>query len=147
MNLYGANDDNKSIEEIAKSNEIMEMFLVDDMLHGTSEQISNFCESEEAKVLVEKSVLNKPTLIRLSKTDDQKRRVKIIAYNLAKEANDPEWTKMKKYTALRKQSIRKIMNKYGKKAQRIAKVAQKEYIKNSKSVKATAAEMKAQSAR
>lgn len=145
MNLYGTND-SKSIEDIASSNAIMEAFLVDDMLHGTSEQIATFCESEEAKVLMEKSVLNKPTLIRLSKTDDQKRRIKIIAYQLAKEANDPEWNKMKKYTALRKQSIRKIMNKYGKKAQRIAKVAQKEYIKKSKSVKATAAEIKAQNA-
>ena len=146
MSLYGANN-NKSIEEIATSNAVMEMFLIDDMLHGTSEQISKFCESEEAKVLVEKSVLNKPSLMRLSKADDEKRRVKIIAYNLAKEANDPEWTKMKKYTALRKQSINKLMKKYGKKAQRIAKVAQKEYIKTSKGVKATAAEMKAQQAK
>jgi hypothetical protein len=146
MNLYGS-DDIKSIEEIAKSNAIQEMFLVDDVLHGSEAQIKQFCESEEAKVLTEKTVLNKPTLMRLSKTDDQKRRVKLIAYQLAKENNDPEWNKLKKYTALRKQSIRKIMKKYGKKAERVAKVAQKEYIKNSKSVKATASEKRAQQAR
>ena len=146
MTLYGANDI-MDVDKIATSNAIQEAMLIDDMLHGTDEQVRQFCESEMAQVLLEKQVLTKPTLIRLSKTDDQKRRVKIIAYQLAKEANDPEWTKMKKYTALRKQSIRKIMRKYGKKAQRIAKVAQKEYIKKSKSVKATAAEQKAMNAR
>ena len=145
MNLYGTNE-NQDIEKIANSSKIMEMFIIEDMLHGTSEQIHQFCESAEAQVLVEKAVLNKPTLMRLSKTDDQKRRTKMVAYYLAKEANDPEWTKMKKYTALRKQSINKIMRKYGKKAQRIAKMAQKEYIKKSKSVKATAAEQRAQNA-
>ena len=145
MNLYGAND-SKSIEDIANSDSLMELFFLDDMLHSSSEEISEFCESTEAQVLVEKSVLNKPTLIRLSKVDDQKRRVKIIAYQLAKEANDPEWNKMKKYTALRKQSIRKIMRKYGKKAQRISKVAQKNYIIKSKSMKPTKSEQKAQAA-
>jgi hypothetical protein len=39
------------------------------------------------------------------------------------------------------------MRKYGKKAQRIAKVAQKNYIIKSKSMKPTKSEMKAQSAR
>ena len=146
MNLYGANDGHDSIEKIAESKEIFEMLLADDLMHGTSEQIQEFCESADAQVLVEKAVLNKPTLIRLSKMDDEKRRVKIIAYQLAKDANDPEWTKMKKYTALRKQSIRKIMRKFGKKAQRIAKISQKEYIKKAKSMKATASEQKAQSA-
>lgn len=146
MSLYGAND-SKSIEDIANSDSLMEMFFVDDMMHGTSEDITNFCESEEAQVLVEKAVLNKPTLIRLSKVDDYKRRIKIIAYQLAKEANDPEWNKMKKYTALRKQSIRKIMRKFGKKAGRIGKIAQKNYIIKSKSMKPTAKERKAQSAR
>ena len=145
MNLYGAND-SKSIEDIANSDSLMELFFLDDMLHSSSEEISEFCESTEAQVLVEKSVLNKPTLIRLSKVDDQKRRVKIIAYQLAKEANDPEWNKMKKYTALRKQSIRKIMRKYGKKAQRISKVAQKNYIIKSKSMKPTKSEQKVQAA-
>lgn len=147
MNLYGANDGNESIEKIAESKEIFEMLLADDLMHGTSEQIQEFCESADAQILVEKAVLNKPTLIRLSKMDDEKRRVKIIAYKLAKDNNDPEWNKMKKYTALRKQSIRKIMSKYGKKAQKIAKIAQKDYIKKSRSLKATAADRKAQSAR
>ena len=146
MNLYGANE-SKSIEDVANSDSIMEMFLMDDLMHSSQDQISEFCESAEAQVLVEKAVLNKPTLIRLSKIDDQKRRIKIIAYQLAKEANDPEWNKMKKYTALRKQTIRKIMRKYGKKAQRIAKVAQNNYIIRSKTMKPTSNKKRAQAAK
>lgn len=137
----------RSIDEMANDDELFEMFLVQDMLRGTEAEIKNFCESEEAKVLVEKQVLKKPTLMRLGKTDDERRRTKLIAYQMAKEANDPEWVKLKKYTALRKQSIAKIMKKYGKKSQRVAKIAQKEYIKKSRNIKATPAEQKAANAK
>lgn len=138
MSLYGTTQ-LASLEEEANSNEVLEMFLVDDVLKGTSDEIKQFCESEEAKILTEKAVLKKPTLMRLSKADDERRRVKLMAYKLAKEANDPEWKKLKKYTALRKQSIAKIMQKYGRKADKLAKIAQKNYIKKAASAKETAA--------
>ena len=144
--LYSAGNI-RSIDELATSDELFEAFLVQDMLRGTEKEIKNFCESEEAQILVEKAVLKKPTLMRLGKTDDEKRRTKLTAYQMAKEANDPEWKKLKKYTALRKQSIAKIMKKYGKKSQRVAKIAQKEYIKKSRSLKATPAEAKAAAAK
>ena len=99
------------------------------------------------KILVEKQVLNKPTLYRLSKEDDLRRRIKLTAYQLAKDAGDPLWTKLLKYQGLKKQFSNKILNKYAKKAERIAKIAQKNYIKNARSVKATAAEKKAQAAK
>lgn len=128
MSLYGTQIVN-SIENIANSDRFLEMMIVDDVLRGTSDQIKAFCESAECKVLQEKQVLRKPTMMRLSKADDEKRRIKLAAYELAKEANDPEFVKLKKYTALRKQSIAKIMKKYGPKAEKIAKSAQKNYIK------------------
>lgn len=127
MSLYGTSHI-RSMEEIANSNEILEMMIVDDVLRGTPEQIREFCESAEAKILQEKSVLKKPTLIRLDKEADAKRRVKLMAYQLAKEANDPEWAKLKNFTAKRKACIEKIMSKYGPKAERMAKIAQKNYI-------------------
>lgn len=140
--LFGTSQLLESMEEIANSDEILEMFFVDDIMHGTSDQIHEFCESEEAKILTEKAVLKKPTMIRLSKADDEKRRTKLIAFQLAKNANDPEWAKVKKYTALRKQSIAKIMQKYGNKAQKIAKVAQKKYIATASKASASAKEKK-----
>lgn len=141
MGLFGTNA-LVSMEEAAKSDRILEMFFVDDLLRQSSDQIREFCESEEAKILQEKAVLKKPTMMRLSKEDDAKRRVKLMAYQLAKEANDPEWTKLKKYTALRKESIAKIMKKYGAKAERMAKIAQKNYIATAQKVSSNSSDKK-----
>lgn len=145
-NLYGTSQIT-SIEEAANNDALLELYLVDDILRGSTDQIQEFCKSEEAQILVEKQVLNKPTLHRLSKQDDLKRRIKLTAYQLAKDANDPNWAKLVKYQGLKKQYANKILQKYGKKAERIAKIAQKNYIKKSRSVKATAAEQKAAAAK
>ena len=144
--LYGTSHIS-SIEEMAADENLLELFLVDDVLRGSSDEIHAFCESEEAQILIEKQVLNKPTLHRLSKADDLKRRTKLAAYVLAKNANDPNWTKLVKYQSLKKQAATKILQKYGKKGERIAKAAQKDYIKTARSLQATAAERKAQSAK
>ena len=127
MSLYGTGSI-ASIEEAAKSDSILESFFTDDLLRMKEDDLKKFCESAECKILQEKQVLKKPTMMRLSKADDERRRTKLIAYKLAKEANDPEWEKLKKFTKLRKQSINKIMKKYGNKAAKIAKIAQKNYI-------------------
>lgn len=145
-NLYGSAQI-ASIEEAAKSDALMELYLVDDIMSGTPEQIKQFCESEEAQILIEKQVLNKPTLHRLSKADDLKRRIKLTAYALAKQANDNNWKMLVKYSGLKKQYANKILAKYGKRAEKIAKIAQKEYIKKSRALKATAEEQKAQNAK
>lgn len=126
MSLYGS-EKLRTTDSVA--NELLEMFVVDDVIRGDKAQIKTFCESEMAKVLQEKNVLKKPTMMRLSKEDDEKRRIKIAAYNLAKAANDPLWVKFKKYSALRRECSNKIVTKYGAKAERQAKIAQKEYIK------------------
>ena len=107
-----------------------------------SDDIKTFCESEEAKILVEARALSKPMLIRLDKKSDEARRTKLIAYQLAKAAGDPNWVKLVKYQKLRKECIQKIMDKYGTKAAKIAKVAQKNYIKTASKVKAAASEEK-----
>ena len=137
MSLYGSSAI-ASMESVANSDRVLEMFFVDDLMRQSSDQIKQFCESEEARILQEKAVLKKPTMIRLSKEDDAKRRIKLMAYQLAKEAKDPEWEKLKKYTALRKESISKIMKKYGPKAEKMAKIAQKNYIATAQKVSANA---------
>ena len=144
-NLYGTAHI-ASAEDIANSKAIKELFTIDDVLRGTTEDIQKFCESEEAQILVEKQVLTKPSLHRMSKQDDLKRRIKLASYQMAKDNNDPLWAKLVKFQGLKKQFAQKILNKYGKKAERVAKIAQKNYIKSAKSVAATAAEKKAMSA-
>lgn len=128
MGLYGANP-LSTLESIATSNEVQEMFLVDALLKESSDYIHEYCESEAAKVLMEKAVLRKPTMMRLGKEDDQKRRTKLMAYQLAKLNNSKDYAMLKKYTALRKKSINNIMKKYGPKAEKMAKISQKEFIK------------------
>ena len=110
----------------------VELMAYDDISRGDAEQIQEFCTSEVAQVLQEKQVLNKGTLMRLSKADDEKRRIKLVAYQLAKDAKDPDWEKMCKYRKEWKKYRGKIMKKYGARATKIAKQAQKEYIKNAR---------------
>ena len=144
--LYGTSHVS-SIEEAANDERLLELFLIDDLLRESEDVVKEFCESAEAQILVEKQVLNKPTLHRLSKQDDLKRRTKLVCYQLAKDAKDPEWAKLVKYQTLKKQSAKKILTKYENKAKRIAAIAQKQYIAKARKLKATAEEQKAQSAK
>ena len=142
MSLYG----HKFIKESTVDEELegldltpyVEMVAYDDISRGSDEQIKEFCESELAKVFLEKQVLNKPAMMRLDKASDVKRRTKLIAYQLAKEANDVAWKKMVKYRELMKEQRAIIMKKYGKKAQKIAMASQKEYIKTARKASPTA---------
>jgi hypothetical protein len=137
MSLYGTQA-LASLDEFANSDKVLESFYVDNLLRLSDTDIKKFCESEEAKILVEKQVLKKPTMMRLSKADDEKRRTKLMAYQLAKESNDPLWEKLKKYQKLRKDTINAIMKKYGNKAARMSKIAQKSYIKSATAVQKAA---------
>lgn len=137
MSLYGESQVS-SIDEMANDPRIMEMFLVEDLLHGDQEDIKNFLESEEAKILIEKQVLTKPTVTRLSKQDDLRKRTVLCAYMLAKEANSPSWKKLVKYQALKKEAKSDILKKFGAKARLLAVKSQKGYIKTARSAQKTA---------
>lgn len=131
MSLYGQTT---VVDETngADINALVETFYYDDLHRLSSDQIHEFCESEQAQALVERAVLRKPTLMRLSKEDDEKRRIKLACYQLAKDAKDPNWDKMLKYRALWKKYRALIFKKYAARATRIARIAQKNYIKNAR---------------
>ena len=127
MSIFGT----EALEEnLMDSNALVEMFLADEIGRMDSDTIKQFCESAEAEALVEANVLRKPTLVRLGKKDDAKRRQKLAAFQLAKENNDPNWKKLCKNRVQEKKLIAAIMQRWGTKADRNAKIAQKEYIKN-----------------
>lgn len=136
MSLYGRSFIKESFQRDELENidlkPFIELMAYDDISRGTSEQIKEFCNSEIAQVLTEKQVLNKGTMMRLSKADDEKRRIVSVSYYLAKEANDPDYKKMIEYRAKWKEHKRKVLQKYSQKAKRIAVAAQKEYIKKAK---------------
>ena len=70
--------------------------------------------------------------MRLSKADDQKRRIKLIVYQMAAEKNDPDWKKMMLHRNKMKEFRAKLIKKYGARASKIAKKARVDYIKRAK---------------
>ena len=122
-----------SIEEMANSEALMELYLVDDILNASSKDLQDFCESEQCKILIEKGVLDKKFVDRATvRKMDLNRRIKLAAYQMAKDTHDPLWDKLVKYAGLKKSIAKKILTKYGKKAERIGRIGQKNYIKKSK---------------
>ena len=132
MNLYGTGTI-ASIDEMVGNEELMSMYLLDDMMQESADAIREFCDSEQGKVIMEKVGLDKKIIDRATiRKMDLNRRIKLTAYQMARDAKDPSWAKLVKYSGLKKQYAAKILNKYGKKAERIAKINQKEYIKKTR---------------
>ena len=131
-NLYGTSTI-ASIDEMAGNEELMSLYLLDDIMQESVDAINEFCDSEEGKVIMEKVGLDKKIIDRATiRKMDLNRRIKLTAYQLARDAKSPDWVKLVEYSALKKQYATKILNKFGKKAERIAKINQKEYIKKSR---------------
>lgn len=119
----------------AKLQSYVEMFLQDDISRMNSVQIAEFCAPGGAgEALVEAKVLGKKTLVRLSKTDDLDRRSMMIAMRMAKDAGDPTFDKLALNRVKERELLDKIRTKYGIKAEKEAKLAQKEYIKTMRKV-------------
>ena len=133
MGLYGHNIENEDFSNDINMDALVEMYFIDDISRMSTKQIKEFLESDQAKALEEKAVLTKPTMMRLSKQDDETRRIKLACYQLAKEANDPNFAKMVKYRELWKKYRAVIFQKYANKATRVAKAGQKEYLKKARS--------------
>lgn len=108
---------------------IFEQCLIEEASHFNNDQMKMFLESDLCKTLVTEGKMRKNTIVILSKKDDEARRVKMIAMQLAKEANDPLWEKLRKNRVIERDLLNKIMKKYGSKARKIAKTQQKEWIK------------------
>lgn len=152
MSLYGhkfapVSEDTISEHDQKLVDMCVESFFLDDLNRMDDKEKRAFMESTEVEALCERAVLKKPTLMRLSKADDEKRRIRIACYNMAKEANDPNWKKAKFHRAKWKEYRAKIFQKYNAKATRIARVAQKQYIKAAQKEKATPAQQAAASAK
>ena len=133
MGLYSNNEEDYGLD----MNAIVEAFLIDDLTHNYSEDtIHEFCAPGGiADALIEAKVLsNKRTAVRLDKASDAKRRMVIVAIQMAKRAKDPLYAKLVKYQLLRKQTRQKIVDKYGAKATKAAIKGQKQYVKAMKGV-------------
>ena len=133
MGIYSSTVEDYDVDMPA----LIEAFLIDDLTHNYGEDtLQEFCApGGVGEALVESKVLStKRSISRLSKKDDFTRRVVITCINMAKQHKDPLYAKLVKYQLLRKQTRKKIVEKYGSRAKKAALKAQREYIKAMKNV-------------
>lgn len=123
-------NDDELLDEDFNMDEYLETCLYMDLMSKPAEERKAIAESEEASILEAKGLVGRKTFIRLSKNDDIERRTSAAAYQMAKDKNDPLWTKLVFHMNKKKEFKNKILKKYGAKAQRVAKKSQKDYLKH-----------------
>jgi hypothetical protein len=99
---------------------------------GGEEAIREFCQSDEAQVLVEARKMSKRTFVRLGKNDDLTRRKNMACLIIAREKKDPLFNKLALNRVKERQLRKAIFKKYGNMATRIAKKSQTKHIKDMK---------------
>lgn len=116
--------------ELSNVNELLESFIYDEISRNSDEKRKEFVNSEHAQAMVEAGIIGRKTLVRLSKMDDLERRIGMAAIQLSKESNDSLYDQLIKVRIKERELLEKINNKYANKATRVARMGQKEYLKN-----------------
>ncbi len=116
-------------EELKDPNALFQAFLLDEISRMSDEEKSAFVNSEACDFLVNEGMLAKRNVLKLTKESDLERRIKVAALQIGKDKGDSLYEKALKYRALSKQSVAAIVKKYRSQAERVAKVAQKAYIR------------------
>lgn len=124
-NQYGSTEavEIKDVEGYQEACMIMELMSLSD------EEFTAVTESASFQVLEEKGLIGRRTIVKLRADDDLTRRETMAAFQLAKEADDPLWSKLAMNRVKERDLIGQIQRKYGSRATRVAKQTQKEYIK------------------
>lgn len=108
----------------------LEAVVVSEISMLPEEKIQEFCQPGGlGEALVEAGKLRRKTLVRLSKKDDLQRRQTMAELELAKQHKDPNYAKLVKLHMQMKVLDEKIHQRWGMKANQIAKVQQKDYLK------------------
>lgn len=106
-----------------------EAVFITELLALPENEFNAVLESESFRVLEEKGVFNRKTIVRLKKDDDLNRRDTMAALQLAKEADDPLWDRLSLNRVKERDLLSKIKTKYGSRAARVAKTQQRDYMK------------------
>ena len=128
MGMFSTNNIISEDTGLNNPDELMGYFIVDEVSRMSDEDKKAFLESEECKILQERNVLKKKTLVRLNKNDDLTRRKKMAAFQIAKDNHWKEWDLLVKNRIKERQLIAKIVQKAGMKAEKAAKIQQKNYL-------------------
>lgn len=100
---------------------------------GGEEAYKSVMESAEMNAYMEAKMAKK-TIMRLNKNDDLTRRSNLASLIMARNANDPLWKKLALNRVKERQLRTAIFNKYGHKAQTIAKRSQQKHLKTAKTI-------------
>ena len=98
--------------------------------------LKEFCNSEEVQALVEARKMPKKTFVRIGKDDDLTRRTNMACLILARENKDPLFDKLAKNRVMERKLRNAIYKRYMNKATRLAKISQKQHIKDMKKMAA-----------
>lgn len=109
--------------------EFQELCILEDASRA-EDSVKEAFKNGDGKILVEAGKMRKKTLVRLGAQDDLTRRETLAAMVLAKRAGDPLWDKLAANRVKEKELLGKIRQKYSTKSAKLAKLGQKDYIKN-----------------
>lgn len=129
MGIYSPQGQSTIDQDLKDPNELLEMYIYDELSHLSDEDKQAFINSNEAQAMMEANLIKKSSLVRLTKNDDLSRRTTMAAMQLAKEADDPLWHQLAKNRIKERELLGKINHKYASKATRHAKLGQKAYLK------------------
>lgn len=130
MFLDGIFNEGSSMDNDLNTDLLQESLLLAELSTFTEAQTKAFLESEVCQSLLEAKKMRKNTIVRLGGRDDLSRRETLAALELARQAKDPLWAKLRMNRIKERELLGKIRGKYGTKAARTAKLDQKDYIKN-----------------
>lgn len=132
-NLFNESaEDDIEMESIQDS--VNECVLMECFEGLNEEEINEFVNDPDFKVMAEAMKLKNKTVMKLSKKDDLERRESMMVVQIAKEKNDPLAKLLAKAIRTKKKIMAKLHQKYGKLAKKRSIASQKEYIKNSKTI-------------
>lgn len=127
MGIFSA-DTNIDLDLI-NENELLEEYIFDEISRMSDESRKIALESDEMKALEEAGRVSRRTLVRLSKQDDLTRRMGMAALKLAKDKDDPLFIQLTKVRIKERELLDKINAKYSNKATKVARMGQKEFLK------------------
>lgn len=116
--------------ELKQPEELLESYIYDEISRLSDEKRKEFVTSQEAQGMLEAGLISRKTLVRLSKNDDLERRIGMAAIQLSKESDDALYDQLVKVRIKERELLDKINAKYANKATRVAKIGQKDYLKN-----------------
>lgn len=116
--------------ELNQPEELLESYIYDEISRLSDEKRQEFVNSQEAQGMLEAGLISRKTLVRLSKNDDLERRIGMAAIQLSKESDDALYDQLVKVRIKERELLDKINAKYANRATRVAKIGQKDYLKN-----------------